>query len=233
MREFARPDGRLAYLTADERQALFSDLVAVINKHKVYSVSASITEEEFRAFFPSDRLKGVIGAASLAFAYCLTANCNVWDINNLETSLAYLVSQSKESSQLEEMHRLFSRWEEERKTSYIGSITFDSHKRVYALQAADMIAWSNRRKILGQTFDSGFQPLDRLTRTVAGEKRHYPHYHLKADRERTEDLAKIINEEFPELPKIGVVPLVLDSKDVKRVNAALRQSSKQRKRESD
>lgn len=47
MKEFGRPDGRLGYLTDDERQALFSDLVTVINNHKLYSISSSITEQEF------------------------------------------------------------------------------------------------------------------------------------------------------------------------------------------
>jgi hypothetical protein len=47
MSEFRRPDGRLADFANDSRHALFSDVVKVMNGHKIYSVAATLTAEQF------------------------------------------------------------------------------------------------------------------------------------------------------------------------------------------
>src|ERR1017187_4957660 len=60
MNEFRRPDGRLADVSNDSRRALFSDVVKVINEHKIYSIAATVTAEQYQKYFDKEfRAKGL------------------------------------------------------------------------------------------------------------------------------------------------------------------------------
>jgi hypothetical protein len=68
-------------------------------------------------------------------------------------------------------------------------------------------------------FDRGFGPLRRLTRHVEGSERNFPHFHFEIKRESTQKLAAIVDGEFPDLPRIGTIKLLLTEKDRKRIQA--------------
>jgi hypothetical protein len=226
MREFGRPHGRFAYLSDDDRKALFSDLVHVITQDKLYSVSASVLEQDFREFFPTSKFKGLFGPAPLAFIWCMVINLIVADNAEELGPMAYLVAESDESAQMLESHCFFKHYADTRGDGddCIGSIAFDTPKKIHALQAADMIAWSVRRRKMEEAFDRGFEPLLRLTRHVKGSERHFPHFHLDATRESTRKLAEIVNAEFPNPPKIGTIKLLLTERDRKLVEGYRRKS---------
>jgi len=217
MREFNRPHKRLAHLSDDKRRALFQDLVQVITDNKLYSVSASVLEKDFRDFFPLDRFKGLFEPAPLAFIWCVILNLIVADNAEKIGPTAYLVATSDERTQMLECHAFLENFANNSGDERVGSITFDSPKRAYALQAADMIAWSNRKHKLGEMFGEGFQPLERLTRHVKGSERNYPHFHFDVPRESTKKLAEIVNAQFPILPKLGTIKLLLSAKDRKMI----------------
>jgi hypothetical protein len=217
MKEFYRPHGRLAYLSDDERMALFQDLVSTINKNKLYSLTVSVLEKDFKECFPSDKFKSLFGPAPLAFIWCMVLNQLICDETKRVSRVAYLVSETVESSQIVEAHRFVRHYAEINHFDSIGAVAFDSHKNVNALQAADMIAWSNRKKMLREKFDQGFEPLERLTRTVKGTERGFPHFHFETKIESTRKLADIITAEFPNPPKIGTIKLLMTAKDRKRL----------------
>jgi hypothetical protein len=217
MREFARPDGRLAYLSDDDRRALFSDLVYVITQNKIHSVSASVLQQDFREFFPKSKFKGLFGPAPLAFIWCIVLNYIICENAKKMGRMEYVVAKSDESSQMKEAHRLSEYFEKTRGTDCIGAIKFGSPQQEYALQAADMISWSNRRQKIGKPFNRGFEPLERLTRHIKGSERNFPHFHIDAKRESTQSLADIINAEFPNPPKIGTIKLLLTDEDRKLI----------------
>jgi hypothetical protein len=200
MREFTGKGERLAYLSDGKRSALFADLVEAINRNKLHSVSASVLEQDFKEFFPNSKFKGLFGQAPLALIWCMVQNIILAEKAGSLPKIAYLVANSDDSAQLLEAHSLLRECVETRphENEHIGSLSFDSPKNVYALQAADMIAWSNRRKKLGEPFTQGFQPLERLTRHVKGERESF-HFHLDATRQTTQQLADIINSE-PTIP---------------------------------
>src|SRR5262249_1183507 len=91
---------------------------------------------------------------------------------------------------------------------YTGSITFDEPSEVNALQAADMIAWSNLRKqIRGGDIGKGFEPLDRLTRTVHFDKYSTAHYNFPVKKNGTKALEEIVSQGIPVPKKIGKLEL--------------------------
>jgi len=125
--------------------------------------------------------------------------------------MAYLCSHSPVDSQMLEVH---SFWQEFENIPNLwikkctGAMGFDTPLEVNALQAADMIAWSNRKKSLGEAFTCGFEPLERLTRLFEGSERNYLHFHYPISKKSTAGLAEIINSSDPDPKKIGHLELV-------------------------
>ena len=111
-------------------------------------------------------------------------------------------------SQIQECHRAFRTFEEYQVgLSHTADIAFDRPFNVGALQAADMIAWSNRKAALGEPFTGGFEPLELLTDLPNARKvAKRLHVHFPVTRERTESLAHAIVNGEP-LPKIGRLEL--------------------------
>jgi len=205
MKEFA-PRARLSYLNAQERRALFHDLVKVINDHKQYSITTEIENQEFREHFPGEKYKGLFGPAPLAFFWCMMLNhLAVRDHPSLK-QIAYVVSQSSENGQMMESHRFFREHESQIKEFYTGAISFDTPVAVNALQAADMIAWANRRKRVNKFVD-GFEPLELLTRYVKSSKRSGIHFHYPISAKSTKALGGIVAEGIPAPKKIGNLDL--------------------------
>ena len=219
MREFARPNGRLAFLSDDERNALFQDLVHVITQNKLYSISTSILEQDFREFFPTARFKGLFGPAPLAFIWVLVLNGCITEQSEKMAPMGYIVAESDEAAQMIECHSFIRNYFKTQRDECIGNITFSSPRELNALQASDLIAWSNRRCKLEIPFDQGFGPLKRLTRHVEGSERNFPHFHFEIRRESTQQLAAIVNGEFPDPPRIGTIKLLLTEKDRKKIES--------------
>jgi hypothetical protein len=61
---------------------------------------------------------------------------------------------------------------------------------------------------MGETLGSGFDPLERLTRTIKGEQRNFPHFHFVVSEKSTKGLAQIIKEADPDPKKIGHLEMV-------------------------
>jgi hypothetical protein len=208
MKEFARPDGRLAYLSDDQRRALLRDLVWAINKHKLYSITTAVTSHDFEDFFPTPKFKRLFSSAQMAFLLVLILNsCVVADHEQLDR-MAYVISHSDVNGQMRDVHAFWQALEEStKKQSYTGALVFDRPSQVSALQAADMVAWSNRRNHLKQGFDRGFEPLLVLTRTVEGSKKHHPHFHYPISRSDTESFAALLRGHLANPKKIGHLDL--------------------------
>jgi len=187
--------GYLGHLSHDQRRALFHDLIHLINTNKVYSLTAEVDNLEFQNFFPRSKYKGLIGAPPLALMWCMFHNSILSRNHNASGATAYIVGDSNSNIQIVDTHAFIRSYERRTKQAITGSLTFDSPKNVHALQAADMIAWANRKKKLGEPFEGGFEPLELLTRTVESETRPpMVHLHVRVSSARVEGLAKILGD---------------------------------------
>jgi hypothetical protein len=193
MRDFGRPDRRLAYLSDSERRSLFSDLVYQINRHKAYSLTTMVQNLDFEECFPHETFQRHMGAHPLAFLWCMLLNhVNIKRHDRLG-SLAYVVARSDVGAQITDCHKFWSSYEEYIDERHSGSLAFDEPKRVNALQAADMVAWANNRKHAEQAlFDRGFEPLELLTRYVESDVKPSVHFHFPVDKESTLKLAGVV-----------------------------------------
>ncbi|MCX6634203.1 MAG: hypothetical protein NT090_03830, partial [Acidobacteria bacterium] len=194
MKEFARPDGRLACLNDSERRALFTDLVYLTNKNKVYSLTTAVSNLEFQQFFPPARFRGLIGPAPLAFLWCMILNHVIIADHERMGKMAYIVDKSHLSAQMTDCYNFWTSYETRGEEECTGSLTFERASEVCALQAADMIAWANRKRHLGQEFIDGFEPLDLLTRYVESDVKPSIHFHFPVTEESTKKLAAILGD---------------------------------------
>lgn len=196
MKEFARPHGRLAYLTNEERFSLFSDLVPLINQQKVYSLTVAVNNLTFQTFSPKSEYRGRFGSTALAFLWCLVLNHNiVHDHKDAMDCMAYVLSDSPNNIQMADCYNFFRSFERKTGNDLTGSFSLDDPKRLDALQAADMIAWAKRREWLEEPFDNGFGPLADLTRKLgSAENKPIIHFHFNPTAKSTRRLARIFGK---------------------------------------
>jgi Protein of unknown function (DUF3800) len=195
MKEFARPNGRLAYLTDDERRAIFSDLVYLINTQKAWSLTIEVDHLEFQQFFPLKEYRGLFGAVPLAFIWGMVLNGSIMrTLDAKYRKMAYMVAKSSDNPSIVDSHSFMQSYEENAGLDHTGSLTFETPRGINALQAADMVAWANRRKCVGMGFTQGYEPLELLTRNVQSDVKGIWHFHKVVESEDTRKLAEILGD---------------------------------------
>lgn len=170
MKDFRRPDGRLADISDERRRALFVDATAAINKHKVYSVASTLTTADYRKYFGAPHLKQTMGFYGICFMLALRLNYEIAAANQYTGRIPLLLDGGNEyAGQVREAHAV----SQEIDFPNAGSLTFDDDRLVNALQAADVITWASRVRAMGEPFSAAYEPLSGLF-DPAHEERRFP-----------------------------------------------------------
>lgn len=180
MTDFVRPHGKYVTLYAEMKQSFFRDVVKIINRHKLYSISISIPQAQFGELMP-EVSKEIISPYALAFCCAVLMNQGIGKNTEHMTRLAYLIDKGcAHRDHLENIHTLVQNLEKERgEFRYTGAIAFDQDNNIPGLQAADVVAWSaRRREVYGQLTDE-FAPLEEVL--LADHKP--PHAHVPIPRD--------------------------------------------------
>jgi hypothetical protein len=193
MRDFARPHGRLAGIGDEQRRFLFRDLVTLINTEKAWSLTVTIANDEFRNSFAPEIFRHHVSPDAMAFYWCLLLNHIV--VKQHKTRLekmSYYVANSSRNTQLLDAYHFWKSYEDRMGEHHTGACGFDDAKQVNALQAADLVAWSNHRKDAGLPFNHGFEPLVLLTRSVGSDVKPIIHFHYPVKATTIAKLAAIL-----------------------------------------
>lgn len=160
MREFV-PHGRFGHTGHADRRRLFSDLVALINEHKNRSVSATLTAAHYRKHFSplfGDKDVSIYGMCFLLLATLQAKYCN----DKYKYEIPFILDDgNRYRHHVLEMHKFIVESFQPTHFMNVGSLTFRTDEKLGVLQAADVIAWSARRRIAGK-FNNGFEPLVEL-----------------------------------------------------------------------
>jgi len=160
MREFGRK-GRLRHIGKNERRALFSAAADLINSHKVYTVAATLTQAQFKTLLTPD-IRKTMGAYGMCFILCVYLNHLVAQQKQYRPNIAYVLDTGNNCKhQVIEAHGAMKEWQHS-KPLHVGALAFEDDKQVGALQAADVTAWGVRRKMIGSSFKSGFEPIKEI-----------------------------------------------------------------------
>jgi hypothetical protein len=153
MREFT-PHGKFKDVSPVARTALFTDLVRAINENKLLSVGATLTSDEYRQQFPPDLTKfSMYGACLANLLMVVSGGMDIYGKHRWP--LAFILDDGNAYKQhildgLPHFLKAFPR---------IFDVSFASDHNMVALQAADVLAWTVRRRLSGGHFGSGFEPL--------------------------------------------------------------------------
>ena len=153
MREFGK-DGALGTIPSDVRKCLLTELVRAINEHKVASVAATLDSDAYRRLFNGITTLSMYGAC---FAQLVIMNDGEWSRYPYHEKIRYVLDDgnSYKKDILEAKRHLAS------KSPSLSMVNFCSDDLVAALQAADVVTWSVRRRLAGR-FPYGYEPLQGL-----------------------------------------------------------------------
>lgn len=178
MADFVRPHGRYCGWLPEIKMSLFYDISALVNSHKLYSISVAIEGPMFESALNAEVRRSLIGPYAFAFFGAVLLNQSIAQhVTTVSMSrLSYLVDTGfRHQDQLSEAHAVLINSEKRSgATRLTGALAFDSDDRVPALQAADIIAWASRKRQLDGALCKELGPLNELLRSDV--KR--PHGHL-------------------------------------------------------
>lgn len=149
MRDFG-PRGKLKDFRSEERRALFTDAVKVINNNKGFSVVSTLNSNQYRAAFNgiSDMSMYAACFANLAMLNGLSAK------SGYAGNIAYVLDEGNNYK-----HEILEAYPLLRNADLrVGSLTFESDNMLCVLQVADVVSWATRRKQAAE-LKSGFEPL--------------------------------------------------------------------------
>jgi hypothetical protein len=213
MQDFVRPYGRHCAMAPEMKKALFATVAANVNLHKRYSVSIAIPRADFNSLLSKDVSKSLMGPYAMAFFSTVIMNRDahlLWKLNN---RVAYLVDVGRKDlhEQMTAAHAIQIRLEQAKGQDFTGAMAADTDDRIYALQAADAIAWTYHRELTASD-DEGrlgeeFEPLRQMfvKTSVSYPTKMELHVHIKfcCPKEGIEIFARMINGY---IAQHGVIP---------------------------
>ncbi|MBZ5594188.1 MAG: DUF3800 domain-containing protein [Acidobacteriia bacterium] len=161
MKDFRRPNGRLADVSNHQRKALFEEIVPLINTHKVYSMAATLTTAKYDQYFSKTFKKESMGVYGSCFILFTLMNHLLAQQNKRDDRIPFLMDTGNPyKHHVVEAHEAMV---ELQKAEFfnLGSLTFDDDEQIQALQAADVVAWASRQSTIGP-FTNGYEPLSGL-----------------------------------------------------------------------
>ena len=160
MKEFGQ-HGKFKHVTSEERRALFYDIASALNDNKTYSIASTLSSAEYHRHFDGITKLSMYGASFMRLAMM---NGIQSKLMNYPYPMAYLLDcGNRFRSQAEDAHTFMKSKDGFKKVLglNLGTIGFDSDDEISALQAADVVSWSVRRKLASE-LKSGFEPLAEL-----------------------------------------------------------------------
>lgn len=196
MADFVRPHGKHIGIYPELKIALFRQVASIINRRKDSSFSILVSNAEFKKAIPHDMQGATIGPYAAAFIGLALMNSKIANVRDYPDKIAYLVDEgSSVAEQLRIGHLLVKGFEKAQSQKVrTGSFAFADDEDVSALQAADVIAWSARRKFSGDGLANEFAALNNIfsKRFNSQGVEVHPHFHHQLQ----DDLAQRIMEQI-------------------------------------
>jgi hypothetical protein len=161
MKEFNK-DRRLGKLPARTIRALFTEIVDVINEHKIYSVAGRVDNKNYEKMMPKHlRVRNYgMSAYGLGFLMCAFANHLQAEHNGYAGDIAYLMDSG--NAYAGHVVKLRDAFAKGNLIGHVGNLTFGSDEDYAALQVADIVAWVIRRRGAKGHFPEHYLPLTAL-----------------------------------------------------------------------
>jgi hypothetical protein len=216
MSSFVRPGGRNIGMPHELKLALFQEVADAINNHKIYSISVAVPQVDFKELIAMDVYRKLMAPYALCFIAAAGINERLATFLGYPGKISYLIDEgSSYQDQLLTAHTTVI--ESERiagRIPHTGSIAFASDDDNATLQAADVIAWSSRRKAEYGSLDNEFAPLQEILAMKLGRHEETQmHVNFEVPKEGMRGFSVAITDwleshgKFPDLGLAGMLKL--------------------------
>ena len=135
---------RLRKLYGNTLKRVLSELVPIANEHKMLSVASTLTSDDYRRSFDGTTELSMYGAS---FAQVVMINGVKSLQDGYTDKIRYVLDEGNiYRPQVEQAHDFLMSMEH-RSPLNLGDLRFESDTEYCALQAADLVSWSVRRKL--------------------------------------------------------------------------------------
>jgi Protein of unknown function (DUF3800) len=164
MNEFGE-HGIFGSMSPEDRFSLFTRAVDIINTFKIWSVSATLSKQEFNTYFATAGQLPPQVASRVMYEFCLATLIHKIDSMvdewkpKYNPKIAYLLDSGVPYPEV--VIEVANKIEKAFGPPYnYETVTHGQDKKIPALQVADMVAWGVRRKVSNKTFLNGFEPIE-------------------------------------------------------------------------
>jgi hypothetical protein len=163
MTDFVRPYGRYCSMRSEMKKALFASAAKAINQKKEYSVSVAVPQADYTTLMTVAVCKELMGPYAMAFFTLALINRTCSQTRNYNNKIAYLIDKgiNRHHEQLQGAHTVMLHLEKQQDGGrrFTGAMAADIDDNNFALQAADVVAWSYHRRLESPEFGDEFSPL--------------------------------------------------------------------------
>ena len=160
MSEFGR-HGKHGHFDRRQRACLIGEAVHLINTYKIISLSTWLHNRLWEQCMDS-AIRRAYSVYAMCFMGMVVRNRNNADHNHFQGRIAYLFDDgNSKKHHIRKAHSVLRESEFDSRLR-LGSLTFEHDTFVTGLQAADMVAWTERRRRGGHPFRNGFESLEAL-----------------------------------------------------------------------
>jgi len=162
MKEFGRPHGRFAKMSDCCRREFFLEAAELIREHRIGSLSVSLANKEYAEHIPPE-VRNKFSVYAMCFTLAVAGTDQLAIKNRAPGKIPLILdSGNPYADHIRKSHASVRVWQQSGEFTHIGSLTFADDKDFGILQAADLIAWTARRRATRIDLGYSFSPLASL-----------------------------------------------------------------------
>ena len=161
MKEFG-PHGSLGKISKCCREKMFSEAKHLIDHYGAMTIVAAIDNSQYCQLIPLEA-RNKFSLYGMCFHLAVMMNHNLCEANKHSDRVPFIMDAGNPyANHVRESHEFIVKRYQKYIYLHAGGLFFDDDAAFGILQAADMIAWSARRKLHNLNFPPGFEPLKEM-----------------------------------------------------------------------
>ena len=162
MKEFGRPHGRFARIGDCCRHELFAEVADLINHHKILSIGATISNEQYQKHIPQI-VRDRFSVYAMCFLMTVVMNHKLAELSGYAKKVSFILDNGNPKAEhVRQGHAEAIRLQKAGQFLNVGSLVFGDDGDLGCLQAADVIAWGVRRRATNIPFGGSFSPIESI-----------------------------------------------------------------------
>ena len=156
------PGGKYPNVVGDRCSEMLNEAVAIINEYRIFTFSATWHNRKHELLFSASMRQRFFSVYGLLFMMAVEVNRGSAVHAQYEQTIDYVLDDGNQfKTQVDQMYQSIRKLPE-LAAHKVGRLEFFPDTTVPALQAADVIAWSMRRRLAGKQLAGVHSPLNAL-----------------------------------------------------------------------